>query len=825
MATENKKIITRIQNRRGLKQDLPKPLRPGEVGFATDTRQIYIGADTNVTTDSFNKTAKYENVIGAKTSTTDIVDNQLIKFQVPHRRYDRNIFDGTTKTYTWFPTSFANVTAGTGDLVFKTGETEFVDLQGGTAFTSGGLTVIKNGAILVADNSPNASATSISSGTDYFFSSGTLANSSHSLTFRTPPTNQDEIGISYYSNVDIFNAITASGDIGTGGDVQGINGFHTSYSIPTYRYLNKDFIRVSGSTGVGIIGLSPKHTVLTTDIKVTPVVIPGNTGLSGDAGDPTFTYNSTLGNIFLSRSAQKTAASNVTSGATSLVVDIGLSEVANFTGQYGAFVTDTTGWADDKVFAVSNLDTSNYTLTLTIPANAVTLQRSVSTLQTSGSNMILTASNTQNIDIGDSLVFLDTDSANSNAQINNLTGTVQAVTPNILVSGISAANADGNLSTVSFITRKSGNTVVAISEQHGFTNGDTFTSSNGTLLPGTPAVANSTTDTYEVTTASLVASNTSFTATPVVSITSARVTPVGATDLRLNNNLSEAITMFNDNNTNFALKYVPGSTTRIYLQESEASSKVSKGFYIHNDAKKTPETLKLQAGEYNKLNSTVKSKLEQWLDTVETGTNLLSNVCVNNPFSSVSNSTWALNVDNARDEIKFLSSEEARNLTSIVNRCYFDTENTDIKGLLNVKTNIEILTLESQEAGDSDQQFSAPLGETIAAGTTTTLGELEVDTSEYDALFVEYSMADTSANTSQTYKRIGTLQVTGDSDANQAVVNDQYADIKNNVSGNIDISASISSGTISVRATNDLQATGGGQLAVEMKFIKRSWTS
>ena len=30
-------------------------------------------------------------------------------------------------------TSFANVTAGTGDLVFKTGETEFVDLQGGTA--------------------------------------------------------------------------------------------------------------------------------------------------------------------------------------------------------------------------------------------------------------------------------------------------------------------------------------------------------------------------------------------------------------------------------------------------------------------------------------------------------------------------------------------------------------------------------------------------------------------------------------------------------------------------------------------------------------------
>ena len=41
-----KVIISRIQQRRGLKQDLPQPLRPGEIGFATDSRQVYIGADT-----------------------------------------------------------------------------------------------------------------------------------------------------------------------------------------------------------------------------------------------------------------------------------------------------------------------------------------------------------------------------------------------------------------------------------------------------------------------------------------------------------------------------------------------------------------------------------------------------------------------------------------------------------------------------------------------------------------------------------------------------------------------------------------------------------
>ena len=54
MATETTKI-TRMQQRRGLKQDLPKPLRPGEIGFATDSRQIYIGADTkDAVSDIYN---------------------------------------------------------------------------------------------------------------------------------------------------------------------------------------------------------------------------------------------------------------------------------------------------------------------------------------------------------------------------------------------------------------------------------------------------------------------------------------------------------------------------------------------------------------------------------------------------------------------------------------------------------------------------------------------------------------------------------------------------------------------------------------------------
>ena len=45
MADQQTIISARIQNRRGLRQNLPQPLLPGELGLATDTGQVFIGAD------------------------------------------------------------------------------------------------------------------------------------------------------------------------------------------------------------------------------------------------------------------------------------------------------------------------------------------------------------------------------------------------------------------------------------------------------------------------------------------------------------------------------------------------------------------------------------------------------------------------------------------------------------------------------------------------------------------------------------------------------------------------------------------------------------
>ena len=79
---ENKTIISRMQQRRGLKQDLPQPLRPGEFGFTVDSQQLYIGADPDQA-PAYNKTSIYENTTGAVDEANTIMNNQMIYVTFP----------------------------------------------------------------------------------------------------------------------------------------------------------------------------------------------------------------------------------------------------------------------------------------------------------------------------------------------------------------------------------------------------------------------------------------------------------------------------------------------------------------------------------------------------------------------------------------------------------------------------------------------------------------------------------------------------------------------------------------------------------------------
>ena len=84
MAENDKTIVSRIQHRRGLKQDLPQPLRPGELGLATDSRQVYMGGDPdNPLSAPYNAVSYFENTLGASDHVVSIANNQIIAFTVP----------------------------------------------------------------------------------------------------------------------------------------------------------------------------------------------------------------------------------------------------------------------------------------------------------------------------------------------------------------------------------------------------------------------------------------------------------------------------------------------------------------------------------------------------------------------------------------------------------------------------------------------------------------------------------------------------------------------------------------------------------------------
>lgn len=108
--SNNNIIVSRIQHRRGLKQDLPQPLRPGELGLATDSRQLYIGGDPDDPQSApYNAVSYFENTVGARDYTISVANNQILAFQVPFVMFSRGEFSGTTIQKGWQPTDARSI--------------------------------------------------------------------------------------------------------------------------------------------------------------------------------------------------------------------------------------------------------------------------------------------------------------------------------------------------------------------------------------------------------------------------------------------------------------------------------------------------------------------------------------------------------------------------------------------------------------------------------------------------------------------------------------------------------------------------------------------
>jgi len=115
MATANNNVvISRIQNRRGLKQDLPQPLREGEIGLALDSSQVYIGGDIDSSTSNISS---FESTTSSVSLTQDVANTRVVHFTVPHKRLLAGHFDGVGTTAQWTTTS--NTYTGSAFLFFQ----------------------------------------------------------------------------------------------------------------------------------------------------------------------------------------------------------------------------------------------------------------------------------------------------------------------------------------------------------------------------------------------------------------------------------------------------------------------------------------------------------------------------------------------------------------------------------------------------------------------------------------------------------------------------------------------------------------------------------
>ena len=898
MADDNNKvIISRIQNRRGLKQDLPQPLRPGELGFAIDSRQVFIGADPNdAISGGYNKQSIFETTVGAKDFTSSIANNNIVAFTVPFKKYGKGFFDGITKVVSYLPsanttstsnlkifpsnslvtttavvsanaastvislTAAPNTYITAGDIVYTgnaystvasksstantvtlneavsvtTGDTltfipnNLFNAETNLAFKAADLIVTKNGVRIAGDSSNTTPAAAY----EYSFAANTSAANTHIVTFRTAPLASEEVTICYYSNTAIIQAIEGITTQNYEGNISLYNvgdkrfpSFYTAYSIPEYRQIPRDLITVSPTTGTGFIGLQNKHIAVNAD--------------SGVIASPT---SLSLGNLLLSRS-DWAASSNVTPNPSNIVFTVGTVPTYNVAGPYNyIYVNNAVGYLNNKVLQITQFSNVTPSVTVAMPANAFSIARSV-TANATGTGANVTVTLTGNVDgVSQSANILIVDGSNTSG----LSGKV-VVVANDPATGVITFNtgaspflSNANVQYINYGNDATGNTRVQVfSTLHGYTSVDdvNVTSSN------TSAIANATfsvqspitQNTFFIDPTASVVGQVSGLLSPDLNPSTVDVTPVRSIDLSSNTTLAEISSTVNDIEDWPFLGIIPDSTNKIYITHKPEYTSVGLDFRLHEDySQPTLSVLSLTEGEYTR-DDTVKAKLEKWLNScLESDlVDLFSTAGVGVKYATNSSLTrtvgqYQADINNTYDEITFASREEARDFNKLVNTIFFerpDPDNENIKGLVNLKTNIELQTRSSVALGDRTVSYAELNSASIPSGGGN-ISSLTQSIDVYDTYIIDYSITEASSVivTGENYQRIGTMFVSGRTEFNggsgAALFQDVASEmIDSGLSGNVTFTASLVGTDIVFNVTN----TVGRELA--MKYLVKRWSS
>ena len=889
MATSNNNVvISRIQNRRGLKQDLPQPLREGELGIALDSSQVYIGGDINSSTSNVSS---FESTTSAISLTQDIANTRIIHFTVPHKRLLAGHFDGVSTTAQW--TTDSNTFTGSGLTVFEGNITTIVtesinaNVSGSNAivlssannfievgdvvtgneitgtvtvtaidnnapanitlssnqtlttantltftpnniksistnenFKATDVVVIKNDTVLSGDNTNYSPATS----KDYSFSTTTLASNTHVLNLRVAPTTSDKLYLTYYSNSSILKALSNSGVIYPGTTT---NSFYNEYSVPTYRQLNTDLVRVSPTTGTGHIGLEYKHIAVFED----STAISSPTSLS-------------LGNFLISdNSLQSSSAVNVSASGSTVTVSAGSSNSpaygnAGSTYDFVYLQEAANSWLNGKALAVSNVQAS--TMEVSLPTgNSLATVRSVTSGASGAGDAVTITGNVEGLVQGDYVYFIGANATVFGSNAHLVTGVSGTTSFTVVQSGVSEIS--GGLSYLNYGTDNAGGNIQIVSSVHGLPLNSSITvagSSNTSLIAnGSKTVSTRVTDnTFFIPATAPLTQSVTGTFDVQLSTTTTKHTPVNSINLANSTTLDSVISVFQGITEFPSISYIPNTTNQIYVTTKASfdslGSSTSGGleFTLHEDTNGTMSALSLPTGSKTRNTHTVKAQLESWISglvvskNVPLFTSAQSNIKFSTNAPNLGTYNLAITNEDANKFITFTTRDQASDFNHIVNQIYFKTANPDIKGLVNSNTNLELLTSLTSGGGSKVTTFDDVESVSIPASATDhTVATLS--TSSYDSYVIDYTV--TFDGTSDgNYRRIGQLHASSfynSSTGNATVVfRDDATDVQDTVSGTVSFSGIVDPATNSSILVN---ATSTLNKITSMKFVTRRWNS
>lgn len=852
---ENKTIISRMQQRRGLKQDLPQPLRPGEFGFTVDSQQLYIGADPEQA-PAYNKTSVYENTTGAVETANAIMSNQMVYFTFPFKKYAKGEPSGASNSFNWLPTGI-RLTGVDTDPVFSntvTSANNVKNIMTNSTFTATDLFVKRNSVLQQGNNFATYSTLASE---DYIFDQANSdGTTSHNLVFRSTPQPNEEITVSYYDK-DAIIKLLSNRNGGSGGTQDGFYAgtafpsFYTAYNVPAWDQIDTDLIQISDTSGSGYIGLEFKHVAP----RAIGTSISNPTNITGLCDLILVTPGNAISDR-LPTGANIVQTTNILEIPVTDTTEFSLTSPNNIISVSQSTTGAGDNWLTSNSWIISSIDSANSTVSVDIsdsgytkfPVTEVLVGSSASDITItsplaqgiiaagSGTNGHFFKMITGNVTIDDMFFRVKVYPNNStkiNGEIwaedcghykeittfmspfesdavaeeikNNITGYINW--------GYGQIESSGNLMPAS------GNVVQIYSKfsnynnENGYANITVSGSSNTSLIANGVKDINqfledvlatknelwssSTPNTFFIEADAPITSNVTLDHYPNLGDIVANEFYLNDTlifDLSATTNLNDIVAQVNSQNEWPLLQLVPGETdslgnlNKLMVTLNPAVTSAYTTFEIVPDQCNTAEALGLSPGKYNETN-TFKAQLEDWfadllsqsdcpiINTVAVGTTYS-----NDPVTQAKILKYTLPFDETFQELNFASREEALAFNEVVNQLYFQRSTSDIRGLVNIKSNLEIELKTGLTIGDKTVTYvdlngaeqAIPQGSPTPSPTaiqpsqwTDVVGAV-FNTSDYDTYAIEYTIREAAFESASGdgYQKVGTMYVSGRQDFN-----------------------------------------------------------